>query len=812
MDSPRDRWILAAVVVISAAVLAYEVLLMRLLAIVQWHLFAYMAISIALLGFGASGTLLFLAQNWLKSRFTTAFAVSAAAFGITGLGSFMVAQRLPFNALEVAWAPRQLLYLPILYLLFAVPFFAGANCLGLVFIRFSQHIGRIYASNLAGSGFGALTLIAFLFLVTPEMALRLIAGFGFAAGALAALSDERPRLVPVAALIASAVLVPLLVPASWTALHFSAYKGLSMALAIPGARIVSEHSSPLALLTVVDSTGVPIRHAPGLSLNADAGPPRQLGVFTDGDGLTAITALSADPAKLSYLDFMTSALPYHLLEAPSVLILGAGGGGDVLQALHYDAATVDAVELNPEMVRLIAEDHREFAGNLYIRPGVRTYVGEARRFITGSTATWDLIQIPLLDSLAAAAAGVHGVSESYLYTVEAFEEYLSHLKPGGYLVITRWLKLPPRDSLKLFATALAALRRSGVTAPTRRLALIRGWNTITLLVRHGELGAAELAGIRAFAAERSFDLAYLPGMARAEANRANQLAQPFFHRAASALAGPDHVDFLARYKFDIRPSSDDRPYFFDFFRWRSLPEFLTLRRQSGGALIEWSYPILIATLGQATLMSSVLILLPLWWRRRPAAGAPEKGRIFAYFLCLGVAFMFIEISFIQRFVLFLGHPLYATAVILAGFLTFAGIGSALASRFRTLINAGPLARLGPIGIAGLIIAALTLLYAAALPEVFAVAIAWSDSIRVALSLALIAPLALSMGLPFALGLEQVSARAPMLVPWAWGVNGCASVISVLLATLLALHLGFTIVIVIAAALYLLAGMLFRGQT
>lgn len=810
MEPPVGRWILPAVAVLSAAVLAYEVLLIRLFAIVQWQHFAYMAISIALLGFGVSGTFLFLAQNWLRPRFVGAFAVNAAAFGCTGIFAFALAQRLPFNALEVMWEPRQLIYLVVLYLLLVLPFFAGANCIGLAFAHFGKQIGRIYACNLVGSGCGALGLVGLLHLATAEEALRLTGALGLGAAGLALLSAGRRQRISAALLIAAAVAVPLVLPPSWTALRLSPYKGLSVALATPGAGVLDERSSPLGLLTVVDNAQVPFRYAPGLSLNATVSPPPQLAVYTDGDGVTAITAFAGDLAPLAYLDFTTPALPYHLLHTPKTLILGAGGGADVLQALYHRAGTVDAVELNPDMLDLVKDTHRAFAGNLYAAPGVTMHAADARRFVASSAGTWDLIQMPLLDSFAVAAAGIHGVSESYVYTVEALMEYLGHLRPGGYLAITRWLKLPPRDSLKLFATAIEALTRAGATSPERRIAVIRGWNTVTLLLRNGVLGPPQLAAIRTFARTRSFDLAYLPGMAESEANRANQLRQPYFYQAAKALSGPGRGDFIARYKFDIRPSFDDRPYFFDFFRWRSLPELWALRLQSGTALIEWGYPILLATLLQAALLSALLILFPLWLRRRKALKDPQDWRVMAYFLCLGLAFMFAEIAFIQRFVLFLGHPLYAVAVVLTGFLVFAGFGSGIAPRFREFVGAGPLARLGPIGAAVIAIAAISLLYTAALPSLFSVAARLPEDSRIILSLGFIAPLAFFMGMPFPLGLEQVSARIPVLVPWAWGVSGCFSVIGVLLATLLAVHLGFTAVVVIGAMLYLLAGLLFHA--
>jgi SAM-dependent methyltransferase len=799
-----------AIALLSAATLAYEVLLLRLFAITQWHHFAYMAISIALLGFGASGTFLFLAQRWLKPRFIFAFAANSAAFGITALTGFVLAQRLPFNALQVVWEPLQLLYLLVLYPLLALPFFAAANCIGLAFARFGDKIGRVYAFNLVGSGVGALGLVGLLHLLYPESALRLVAGLGLGAAALAQLSDKRYR-VWAAGLGAAALIVPIIAPASWTALRLSPYKSLSMALQVPGTELLGETSSPLGLLTVVRSPLVPFRHAPGLSLNNVIEPSPQLGVFTDGNGMTAITAFDGDLQPFTYLGFTTAALPYHLLEKPRTLILGAGGGADVLQALYHKAAAVDAVELDLRMIRLVNQTHRAFAGDVYARPDVRVHVAEARAFVAASRNSWDLIQIPLLDSFAAAAAGVHGLSESYVYTVEAFREYLRHLEPGGYLAITRWLKLPPRDSLKLFATALEALKQEGMVEPNRSLAMIRSWNTITLLVRNGKIGSQGAATVRRFSRERSFDLVFLPGLAPDEPNRANILQASYFFDGARALAGPGRGDFLRRYKFDVRPTTDDRPYFFDFFRWRSLPEFLELRTRSGAALIEWGYTILFATLLQAALLSALLILLPLWLRRRVrAVGSPDRWRVLAYFLCLGLAFLFVEIAFIQGFILFLGHPIYAVAVVLAGFLTFAGIGSGAAHAFSARIAAGRFSRLTPIGAAVLAIAGIALLYVLVLPTVFAGLVVLHEGARIALSLTLIAPLGFFMGMPFPLGLSRVSAHFPELVPWAWGISGCFSVISAILATILAIHFGFTAVVVLAAILYLAAGVIFHA--
>ena len=239
---------------------------------------------------------------------------------------------------------------------------------------------------------------------------------------------------------------------------------------------------------------------------------------------------------------MTSALPYHLLRRPRVLVLGAGAGADVLQAHYHNAARIDAVELNPQVVDLVRRRFADYAGGIYsggIASGsVNVHIAEARGFVAASAQRYDLIQVALLDSFSASSAGLYALSENYLYTVEAVRDALRHLEPDGLLAITRWVTLPPRDALKLFGAALAALQRSGVADPGSRLALVRSWQTSTLLVKNGTFGAKDIAAIKAFCAERSFDVAFYPGMQPEEANRYNVVERPDLFDAATALLGP----------------------------------------------------------------------------------------------------------------------------------------------------------------------------------------------------------------------------------------------------------------------------------
>ncbi|HSM99058.1 MAG TPA: SAM-dependent methyltransferase, partial [Gallionella sp.] len=479
---PRPPYI--AICLLSVCVLAYEVLLTRLFSIVLWHHYAYMIISAAMLGYGASGTALTLLKEQIAPHFGAAYISAAAALAVLMPAAFWLAQQIPFNPLELLWDQTQPAKLLAVYLLMMLPFFCGGLGIGLVFAHFGKQSSRIYACDIFGAGLGSLGIIAALFLVPPHKMLTALTALALLAAAIAVVELKmRPKWL-METFIGLAVLAAVALPD--VPVRPSPYKDLSQALNVAGARVIEERSSPLGQVTVVENTRVPLRDAPGMSLNATGEPPPQLGVFVDGNGPSALNRFDGDLAPLGYLDQLTSALPYHLLERPRVLVLGAGAGSDVLQALYFGSAAVDAVELDRNVTDLVSQRYSDYAGDLYNRPGVHVYEAEARGFVNTSDQRHDLIQVALLDSFGTASAGLYGLSENYLYTVEALQAYLSRLTPGGMLAVTRWLTLPPRDALKLFATAAAALERSGVSNPGARLVMIRGWKTVTLLVKNGE--------------------------------------------------------------------------------------------------------------------------------------------------------------------------------------------------------------------------------------------------------------------------------------------------------------------------------------
>ncbi|MGH6692154.1 MAG: SAM-dependent methyltransferase, partial [Gammaproteobacteria bacterium] len=399
-----------------------------------------------------------------------------------------------------------------------------------------------------------------LFVLPPVAVLGAIALCALCGAALPAFTQGRAGAVVAACCVALGLGAAWALSSPLNELRLSPYKELSQTLEVMGARVVAARSGPLGWLTVVESPEVPLRHAPGLSLNAPGEPPPQLALFTDGEGLTPITRFDGRREPLAYLDFVTSAAAYHVLERPRVLVLGAGAGADVLQALYHSADSVDAVELNPAVAGLVERDFADFSGRPLSRPGVSLHIAEARAFATASTKQYDLVQLALLDAFGASSAGLYALAESYLYTVESLQITLRRLAPEGILSITRWVTLPPRDTLKLFGMAVLALEREGESRPAERLVLLRSWRTATLLLKNGDWSEAQIQRLKAFAAQRSFDFGWYPGMRAEDADRYNLLDRPYFYEGAVALLGSQRNAFISDYKFDIGPATDDRPY------------------------------------------------------------------------------------------------------------------------------------------------------------------------------------------------------------------------------------------------------------
>lgn len=785
-----------AIFVVSAAALGLELVLVRSLSIGHWHHFSYLVISTALLGFGAGGIFTTIGSRPLLRHYKQWLWLMAVAMGAAVPVAFYISQNVPFDELQLIWDRRQLLYLFAYYLLYFVPFLCAGAFIALIFATLSDKAHRLYFFNMAGSGLGAGAAVALMYENSPERLLLVVSCAGFIAAAIIALKLS-VRWVLAAIVCAGVCLIGFCCGPLRLQINMSQHKAIIFYRELPQAEIPAVRYSPLARLDCLRAPA--IRHFPGLSMVFEGTLPEQMLIISDGDGISAVTSFENNEDMQCY-DYMTSALCYHLCDEPQVCIIGAGGGSDVAQALSLGARKITAVEMNPQVVGLVRGRFNDFASGLYKKNNVDVIVAEGRSFLETAAGQFDIISISMLDSYSASAAGLYALNESHLYTIQAIEQALQRLRPEGLLSITRLLKTPPRDSLKMLATVAETLRSQyGLVDPAEHIVMIRGFTTTTMIASPKPLSAEQVESARGFAQERSFDVVHVPGIQPGEVNRFHVLAEgPVYYDYARRILSGDRETFYRDYAYNIRPATDDRPYFFDFFKWRSLPYML---RTMGGDWLrfsEWGYLVLVATLLQAILAGGVFILLPLWVARPVKAVRSGKGSVLVYFLLLGLAYMFLEMGFIQKMTLLIGHPVFGVAVTLVSFLLFSGFGSLACSRlFRSAIK-NPI----PAAVFATVVVGITDI--ALLRVRFDWLVSFGQATRIMLGLAITAPLAFFMGMPFPAALKALAKDRQVLVPWAWGINGFASVTGAVLGTLLAISVGFTMVAAVALGCYLAA--------
>jgi hypothetical protein len=766
---------------ISAGVLAYEIVLTRLFSIAHGYHFAFLAVSLALLGFGASGTVLAIAPRWSRGLSPGRLRQLALAGSVAIVGSHLAAGNVPFDPYRIALERGQLALLAAYLLALAAPFFLLGLVQGLALTAWPDRAGRLYAAALGGSGLGCLLALGALSQMSGPRAVVLAA----LVAACGALAFGGPRLGAAAA--AGALALLLWQTPDWLDPRLSPYKPLSQLLTHPDARVVHSESSALSRLDVVEARTV--RSAPGLSLTYDGPLPRQLGVVVDGDTILALTARGS--LRPSFLDALPASLPYRLRPRPRVLVLEPGGGLDVLLALEQGARSVVAVEDDAALAELIGSRLARQAGGVYNDPRVRVARSSPRAYLARANERFDVVELALSESFRAVTAGAYSLTESYLLTQEGFSALFDHLAPGGLLVVHRWLQLPPTEELRAAGLVVGALERQGAN-PRRSLAALRSFSTMLILAKREPFTRQEIGAISAFARDRRFDLVSLPGIEQSEANRFNVLRHDrYFPAVRGVLAGPE--SFARGYEYDVAPPTDDRPFFFHFFKWEQTPDVLRLLgkvwQPFGGA----GYLIVLALLVLVTALALVLVAVPAAVVRRRRGGEKSGGWSSspAYFGAIGLGFLLVEIALLQRFILLLEQPAYSLAVVLFGLLLFSGVGSALSARVPWR---GALA--------ALVIA--VVVYAGLLAAAFYALLEQSLAVRVLVALLVSAPLGLLMGVPFPRGVRALGRTDPASLPLAWGVNGFTSVIGAVLAAMIALSFGLRAVFLAGALAYLAA--------
>jgi hypothetical protein len=786
---------------LSSATLAFEINLTRLFSVAQFYHFAFMIVSIALLGYGASGTALAIFPGFQHGTPAQSLAWLSLGTGLSMLISYLLINWLPFDSYSLFVDQHQVFILILHYIALAMPFFFSGMALGLLLTRFPNRAGSTYAVNLFGSAAGcALALVAPTFIggegmVTLSALLACLAAvcttwlkpfnkvvsLGVIALLILTILDLSLRLFSQAGL------------ATFN-LHISPYKGLSYTLQYPGSQVTSSRWNAFSRVDVVESRG--IHSVPGLSYRYLQPLPRLDGLLVDGDDLSPIIQPNTDPLFTAYLP---SAVAFELRPLASTLVLEPRGGLDILSTLTQTNGKVTAVEVNPLIVN---------AAPAYADQRLFLHQESERSFLQRSQERYDVILLSLTSSFHPVQSGAYTLAEDYRYTVESFSEMLDHLAPDGLLVATRWLQDPPSEDLRLFALAVEAIEAAGGN-PAQQVVAFRGYNTGTVLVKNSPFSPDELSSIRDFTAQRAFDLTYTPGIQEQETNRYNILPESIYYQTyLNLLQSEARQGFYNDYPYDVRPPTDDHPFFGHYFKWQQASQVLA---EFGKAWLPFGgggYFVILALLFLATVLAGVLILLPVEvWKLRqrgsPETRSPFILRDLVYFGLLGFAFLFVEIPLLQRFIMYLGNPAYAVTLVLFSLLFFSGIGS----RFNLRI---------PLWLALGALTVLILVMPILLPNLFKWTLGLPLAARMGVTVLALAPLGFLMGIPFPAGIRWlVAGGAPGSdsegeptprkdIPWIWAVNGAASVVSPILAALLALTYGFSVVLIGGAICYGLA--------
>jgi len=778
---------------VSLASLMLEISLTRFFSVSKWYHFAFMVVSIALFGIGASGSCLSVFHFLLEKDLGKLLVILSISFSVSCAVSLAITNMVPFDPFRFAWDPIQLVYLLAHYIVLSVPFFFTGLCTSLILANMADRVNKVYFSTLVGSGLGSVTVTTVLSPLSCGSIAVLVSSLGLIAALAFALNLSRKNfLTTLASVLFFAALVFSFRPA-WEA-EMSPYKSLKIALTYPSSEVLYTGWNAFSRVDVFTSPYV--RYAPGLSYEYQGSIPSQLGLTVDGDGLTAITNYDGNLSTLEFTSYLPMALPYHLNGTNRVLIMYPEGGLDVLTALYHHTREIVAVEINPVIVEAVRDRFGDFSGHIYSDERVTVEVAEGRSFVKSSSGTYDLIQLSMAGNVAVSSTGVYALSEDYLYTVEAMQEYYLHLDADGLLCITRWLLPPPREELRIVSLAVSALEAQGITNPDERIAAIRGWGTFTLLVKKGEFTQREKDSVRTFCSERKFDLVYLPGVSPSEVNRYNRFPEPYYYEMVKdILSAGERPKLYEDYVFDITPVTDERPFFFHFYRWDKIVQIYESMGKKWQPFVEGSYLVPVVFI-QALVLSVGFILMPV--RRFRSRGAtPGRWKLLAYFLFLGLGYMIIEIVFIQRFILFLGHPVYAVSTVLFSLLTFSGLGSYFTGRLRDLLKK-------PLTIVLPFLCVVAVVYTVSLPLLFHGFLGLDLTMRLLVSAVAIAPIGFLMGMPFPLGIALTNERCPELIPWAWAVNGCASVLGSILPVMIALSAGFSAILALGGVIYLAA--------
>ena len=770
----------AGLFLIAMATLMFELLLSRIFSVTMWYHFAFVAVSVAMFGMTVGAILVYLLPNlFATNRVPSRMTVASLLFGITIPASFIGHLLIPFDPSTT----KGLLYVAITYLVIAVPFiFSGIGvCLALT--RFPSRVGRLYAADLCGAAIGCVLLVLVLEWVDGPTAVVVTAIVATAGAFLFSLDAESRRLKNISvALVVGLTCVAL--ANSSAARRNESFLKLTSVKGRAEEHYLFEKWNSFSRVTVkgdLSSTKPPFGW--GMSpTNPSNYQVRELWMEIDATAGTPITAFDGDINKVAYLRYDIINLAHHLRPNSNVLVVGIGGGRDILSALAFNQKRVVGVEINENIIGAVNQNFGDFSGHLDRNPRVIFVNDEARSYIARTTERFDIIQVSLIDTWAATAAGAFSLSENSLYTVEAWETFLQKLTPRGMLTFSRWYDQErPGEIYRLAALAREALKRSGIEDPREHILIARmmfppeaaaiGPDGVgTVIVSREPLSAADSMAISKVAGSLGFEIMLRP----------ERVGDPNL----SILIGAAPSTLTDSYPLNLEAPTDDNPFFFNMVHLADAFN-KDLFSEAGTDFNMKAVRLLGFLLVTVVILSVVFIVTPLLFKTRTAA---LKGSfpMLGFFLAIGLGFMLIEISQMQRLILFLGHPTYGLSVVLFSLLIASGLGSSFSQKLL-----GPTSRVrATYWFVALIIA--LVFFGAITSFVIGLFESSTTPLRIAIACLLLMPLGFLMGMAFPFGVtEAVRIGKAHLTPWLWGLNGASSVTGSVLVVAISLEYGIS---------------------
>lgn len=777
-----QRWLIAGLFLTTVATLILEILDARLLSALTWYHLAFLAVSLAMLGMAAGAVLVFLGGEAFEGdRAATSLPRYAGWLAVSIPVCHVLNLCMPIPTLDTM-SVMELAALGAATVSLGAPFLLSGIVVTIALTRTGGAIGKLYAADLLGAALGCL-------LVVPLLSSTDISSAAFASGAIAAAATYCfARFAGAGGRAGALTLTALLVIA--TIVNASADQGIGV--------VYSKNRNLRKDLTVEWSAWN--THSYVIVNKASEGPAYYWGAGTgaeqfrttsawiliDGEAGTPITKWNGDPRALDWVQYDVSTLPYHIRKG-AVGVIGVGGGRDILSALWGGNAPITGIEINDNLLRLHNGPYKDFDG-LVKRPEVELIHGEARSYLSRTDKRFDVLQMSLIDTWAATGAGAFTLSENGLYTLEGWKVFLSTLKPGGVFSVSRWFApTATSETSRLLALATAALLDRGVSTPSDRMVMAARGSVATLMVSESPFSPDDRARLQAVADARGFTLLIAPWIASRD---------PWLERIVHSRSRAELDAVTADPVFDYSPPTDERPFFFNTLKPASFHRAYTV--PAGGVIFgnlraTWT---LVALFGICTVLVAIIIVWPLARTGLPDMPLGSFVWSVTYFAIIGIGFMLIQIPFLQRFSVYLGHPTYTLVIILFSMIFFAGIGSFLSNRlpiteYPALLNL-------PIVI-GAGVLAMTVIIQPLIDHT----IHFGFAMRALLVVACIAPIAVLAGFCFPIGMSLVGRLSSHATAWMWGVNGACSVLASIGAVAISMWMGIHMNLVFAGVLYIL---------